>query len=238
MIDAPPSDAGAVHDRVTWASPALAVSPVGAPGSAVIRSELSVRGQCGRSGRPSTRHHYRPAQHYRGQERSCQRPTDPRARTPGAAERPRLVSAPAPGNILHIDQEARRCALIQPSVTKRDSAATRSRCQLGRSGGMRATITAMSSSQRPGTDVGKVSQMASKCSRSRASPSSQRRVAQAGSVIPWARSAQPPRPTAEGLGVALRTGSRIACIKSRHQGRRQAHHRMSMIQLTGMQRSA
>ena len=40
MIDAPPSDAGAVHDRVTWASPALAVSPVGAPGSAVIRSEL------------------------------------------------------------------------------------------------------------------------------------------------------------------------------------------------------
>ena len=219
MIDAPPSDAGAVHEQGHLGVARSGGQPGGRTG---VRSDslgALVRGQCGRSGRPPTRHHYRPAQHYRGQERSCQRPTDPRAGTPGAAERPRLVSAPAPGNILHIDLEARRCALIQPSVTKRDSAATRSRCQLGRSGGMRATITAMSSSQRPGTDVGRVSQMASRCSRSRASPSSQRRVAQAGSVIPWARSAQPPRPTAEGLGVALRTGSRIACIKSRHQGR-------------------
>src|ERR1700687_3387891 len=40
MIDAPPSDAGAAHDRITCASPAFAVSPVGAPGAAVIRSEL------------------------------------------------------------------------------------------------------------------------------------------------------------------------------------------------------
>src|SRR5260370_19799454 len=40
MIDGPPSDAGAAHDRITWASPVFAVSPVGAPGAAVIRSEL------------------------------------------------------------------------------------------------------------------------------------------------------------------------------------------------------
>src|SRR5271169_3710112 len=28
-----PPEAGAVHDRLTWASPAVAVSPVGAPGA-------------------------------------------------------------------------------------------------------------------------------------------------------------------------------------------------------------
>ena len=29
----PPSDAGAVHDKATWVSPATAPSPVGAPGT-------------------------------------------------------------------------------------------------------------------------------------------------------------------------------------------------------------
>src|SRR5580704_12213228 len=32
MIVAPPSEAGAFHDRVTWAVPAVAVRPVGGPG--------------------------------------------------------------------------------------------------------------------------------------------------------------------------------------------------------------
>lgn len=40
MIDAPPSDAGAAHDSATWASPDLAIRSVGAPGSAVIDSEI------------------------------------------------------------------------------------------------------------------------------------------------------------------------------------------------------
>ena len=30
---APPSEPGACHDRLTWASPAVAVSPLGAPGA-------------------------------------------------------------------------------------------------------------------------------------------------------------------------------------------------------------
>src|SRR5580693_5963770 len=32
MIAAPPSEAGAFHDRVTWALPGVAVRPVGGPG--------------------------------------------------------------------------------------------------------------------------------------------------------------------------------------------------------------
>lgn len=33
MIGAPPFDAGAVHDTFAWASPAVAVTCVGAPGA-------------------------------------------------------------------------------------------------------------------------------------------------------------------------------------------------------------
>ena len=33
MIAAPPSEPGAFHDRLTWALPAAAVSPLGAPGA-------------------------------------------------------------------------------------------------------------------------------------------------------------------------------------------------------------
>src|ERR1035437_3371701 len=36
MIAAPPSEAGAVHDRLTWALPAVAVSPVGGPGLSTL----------------------------------------------------------------------------------------------------------------------------------------------------------------------------------------------------------
>src|ERR1035437_10494834 len=52
MIAAPPSEAGAVHDRLTWALPAVAVSPVGGPGLSTLACSpaAEVRTQAGHRG--------------------------------------------------------------------------------------------------------------------------------------------------------------------------------------------
>ena len=45
MTGEPPSDAGPAHDRITWALPRVAISPVGAPGTVTGTADTAADGR-------------------------------------------------------------------------------------------------------------------------------------------------------------------------------------------------